>query len=121
MKKLALTSLGFLALPVFVHAQRVVDANSLLGKANNLMNAIIPIFITFAVLWLIYAIVRYVIADSGDDKSKGSSMILWGIIGLAAILSIWGLVKILTNTLGLDNTIPQNQIPTAIPLDRSAQ
>jgi len=32
---------------------------------------------------------------------------VWGIIALFVIISVWGLVKVLSNTIGLDPFIPQ--------------
>jgi hypothetical protein len=90
----------------------ITDADSLIAKANKILDAIIPIFIAFAVVYLIYAIVRFVIATDEEGRAKGKSMVGWGILGLFLILSIWGLVNILVNTLDLSNDVPDGNIPT---------
>lgn len=73
-------------------------------------NSVIPLFFALAVVMFIWGVVQYVI--NGDDeakKTKGKQFMIWGIVGLAVMVSIWGLVNILTNTFGVRNYIPQVQ------------
>lgn len=118
MKKFIALSFLF-ALPVLTFAQGVTDADSLIRKINNIFNAVIPIFISFAVVYLIYAIVKYIIAGDEDKRKEGKTMVMYGIIGLFLILSIWGLVNILVRTFGLNNNVPVNQIPRVIETNRN--
>ncbi|MCR4334231.1 MAG: pilin [Patescibacteria group bacterium] len=125
MKKI-ITAVSLFVLPIIAFAQqvvptysRVLDANSLFGKVNTILNAIIPILISVAVVWLIYAIVKYVVAGNEDDKEVGKSHIKWGVIGLFVILSIWGLVNILVQTFGLNNIVDQNQIPNVLRINQT--
>ena len=55
----------------------------------------------------------YVIASDEEAKTAGRDKIIYGIIGLAVIIAVWGLVKILTNTFGLNNT--QNIVYPTVP------
>ena len=96
--------------PSVAFAQAITDVNSLTYKLTNLGNTAIQVLIAFAVLWIIFNVVRYIMA--GDDKRKGYGMsILWGIVGLFIILSIWGLVNILSNTFRTNNNAPTSQYP----------
>jgi hypothetical protein len=114
MKKLIGFSLAFA--PFFALAAEIKNADNLIAKFNSLVNQAIPVLITFAVLYIIFAVVKYMIAGSEDDKKKSAAMVGYGIAGLAVILSIWGLVNLLVNTFDLDNTVPRGDIPKAIPL-----
>jgi len=70
--------------------------------------SVIPLIMSLAVVMFIWGIVQYVI--SGDDekkKEKGRNFMIWGIIALAVMVSVWGLVAILRNTFGIQNVIPQ--------------
>lgn len=112
MKKLI--SFSLFALPGLVFAQNVTDADSLVDKINNILNAAIPILISFAVVYLIYAVVKYVIASDEEGRKTGRSMVGYGILGLFVILSIWGLVNVLVRTFGFNNRVPTDKIPTVI-------
>jgi len=125
MKKIVYAASLF-ALPFLASAQQpvtsvgnVYDANSLFIKVNSILNAIIPILISVAVVYLIFAVVRYVIAGNEDEKKAGKMMIVWGVVGLFVILSIWGLVNILVRTFGLQNTVDRNQIPNVLPINQN--
>lgn len=114
MKKIVFGA-GLFALPFIAAAQAVTDASTLFAKVNNILNALIPIFISIAVVYLIYAIVRYVIAGNEEEKEAGKKMMIWGVIGLFVILSIWGIVNVLVKTLNLDNQVRQDAIPSTLP------
>jgi len=92
----------------------VVDANTLQNKLINLGNMFTYILIALAVIFIIWNVVMYLIKGGSDEaaRSKAASSILWGVVGLFVILSIWGLVNILLNTFSTrapDNRIPQVQ------------
>ena len=68
------------------------------------VNIIVPILIALGVVIFIWGVLTYVIASDEEAKSAGRNRIIWGIIGLAVIIGLWGLVRILTNTFGVQNT-----------------
>lgn len=108
MKKIFAFLVAFV--PAIASAQAIVDVNSLTYKLTNIGNVVIEVLIAFAVIFIIYNVVRFIMA-SGDDRAGFRSSFLWGIVGLAVILSIWGLVRILTNTFRTDTNAPVNQYP----------
>ena len=110
MKKLII-SLAVLAPSVAMAQTSVVnDSNTLIARIISIGNAIIGLLIAFAVIWIIIAVIRFIMA-SGDDRADKRSSILWGVVGLAIILSIWGLVALLRNTFNLDNAAPVPDYP----------
>jgi len=54
----------------------------------------------------------YVIGDSEEAKKKGRDRIIYGIIGLAVIVSLWGLVNVVVKTFNLSGAAA----PTLTPL-----
>lgn len=114
-KKLAVLSgfaLGFV--PVIALAQGatprtcVVDASgasttlgTILCKINELLGVIVPILIALGVVYFIWGVVQYVIGTDEEAKAAGRQKIIWGIIGLAVIIGVWGLVGILNRTFGV--------------------
>ncbi len=86
--------------PVFAFAQTLTDIDSVAQKATNIGDLIIKIAISLAVLWIIVSVVKYLVlgADDEEARKKGGQSILYGVIGLFVILSIWGLVFLLTNS-----------------------
>ncbi|MFA6353908.1 MAG: pilin [Candidatus Paceibacterota bacterium] len=82
----------------------VSDIPSLLCKFSQLLNSVIPVLIALGVVYFVWGVVSYVISDDEEAKKKGRDRIIYGIIGLAVIIAMWGLVGILTNTFGLTNS-----------------
>ena len=108
MKKL-LTLVALLA-PAAALAQTntITDVNGVTSKLVGIGNTAIYLLVSLAVIFIIWNIVIYFIKGSSDEAARGKAgwSILWGIIGLAVILSIWGLVNILTGTF---KTTPASQ------------
>ncbi|MBI3888811.1 hypothetical protein HY311_03400 [Candidatus Nomurabacteria bacterium] len=76
---------------------------SVLCKINEIFGAVIPVLVALGVVYLVWGIVQYMIGDSEEAKKKGKDGIIYGIIGLTVIISVWGLVFILVNTFNLDD------------------
>ena len=97
MKKSIGAVLGiFLLTPFLTLAQPLTDINSISTKATSIGSTVIGLAIAFSVVWIIINVVRYLIASNDPAKrTEGGWGILYGVIGLFVILSIWGLVNIL--------------------------
>ncbi len=116
MKKKLITLSGFVLglAPVVAFAQTgtvsncsglsVSNINGILCKISSILGAVIPVIIALGVVYFVWGVISYVIAGDEEAKTAGRDRIIFGIIGLAVIVGVWGLVRILTNTFGLDNT-----------------
>lgn len=82
---------------------QVTDFGSMLCKISQLLNAVIPVLIALGVVYFVWGVVQYVISNDEEAKKTGRNRMIYGIIGLAVIIGMWGLVNILKNTFGLDN------------------
>jgi heme/copper-type cytochrome/quinol oxidase subunit 4 len=62
---------------------------------------IIPLLYAFAFLFLVFGLVRYFFLESSSDESreKGKKVVLYGVIGMAVLFSVWGLVNLLLSIL----------------------
>lgn len=67
-------------------------------KVGELLNTLIPVLITLGVVYFVYGVITYVIASDEEAKKTGRNRIIYGIIGLAVIVAVWGLVGILRDT-----------------------
>lgn len=120
MKKL-IVLFAFFA-PVITFAQvvsgrlsgNIDDADAVVDRLISFFNVAIYVLISFAVVYLVWLIVRYFIMADGDDRSEVLKKIGYGILALFIILSIWGLVNILVRTFGTENRVPTERIPRAI-------
>jgi len=111
MKKIIALVAVFSPVIAFAQTSAITDVNSLSNKLIGLGNLFTYLLIAAAVIFIIWNVVIYLIKGGSDEEArkKASSSILWGIVGLFVILSIWGLVNILMNT--FRTTAPNNTIP----------
>lgn len=114
MKKIIAFSLALAPLSAFAQTT-ITNVEGIFTKFTTLGNAFVTILISLSVIWIIVNIFRYLIAGSEDDRKKGGMSILYGVIALFVILSIWGLVAILKNSFGTgQNTAPVQQFPSVV-------
>ena len=110
MKKFIIGALVW-ALPVLAFAQTTSNAFDLLALISRILNAIVPVLIAFAVVYFLYGVFSYVFTDDEDKKEKAKEVMIYGVIGIFVMVSVWGLVNILGGTLNLDTSVPTEGIP----------
>ncbi len=104
-----LSGAGLALAPMFAFAQTSSNCaigsggtlSGILCQVGNLLNSVMPVIIALGVVYFIWGVVSYVVGSDEEAKKKGRDRIIYGIIGLVVIVSIWGLVAILKNTFGL--------------------
>ena len=78
-----------------------------------ILDPAVDLLIAAAVVLLLYGVVKYISSgDNEEERKKGKDLIVYGIIGLFVMVSVWGLVNILTGTFGLSPNIPKPQLYT---------
>lgn len=87
------------------YAPIALAATGILGvieKINIILGKIIPLIITLALIYFLWGVVQYIKA-AGDPKSaeQGRNVMLGGVIALAVMLGVWGLVNIVADTFGV--------------------
>lgn len=99
--------------PLVSFAQVINDADDIVTFLYRWGNMALNGLIFFAVLYIVWTIVRYVVMSGDAEKrDEAKSQIMWGIIGLVVILSIWGIVNIIRSTFNTGpNTVPVRDIP----------
>lgn len=83
---------------------------------RNILNPAIQVLIAVAVVLFLFGIVKYI--SSGDDEAKrkeAKNYIIYGIVGLFVMVSVWGLVGILTGTFGTNQDVSNVNIPNLLP------
>ncbi len=112
MKKLSLT-LGLFLLPVFTFAQQLENVDNLVSSVGDIINKIIPIMFTIALLGFFYGLVKYIFGD--QDREAAKKTMVWGVVALFVMAAVWGLVNFIGDAVGIDrDSAPDvgNLIPT---------
>lgn len=94
---------------------------NLIGQANAVLNTIVPFLVGVAVLIVIWGVFNYVLSAAEEEKrAEARLFIVWGIIFIFLMLSVWGFVNILVNSFSLSKQAP-SQRPTLpeIPIPKA--
>lgn len=87
-----------LLLPTLALAATTIGG--LIDILAGLVDRLIPLTVAAAVLVFFWGLVVFIFNAGNEDKRKeGRQVMLWGIVALFVMVSIWGLVRILQQTL----------------------
>ncbi len=104
-------------LPHIAHAaESAFDKASKNPAINNLVTGVmqwivLPVlegFFAFTLLVFIWGVVGLI--RSGDDpkaREKGQQHILWGVIGMVIMISAYGIIRVIANTIGVADPLPR--------------
>ena len=122
-KLIVLSSVVLGSAPVLAFAQSTVCNNvgssgnqtiiTMLCRVNQILGVVLPVLIALGVVYFVWGVISYVIAGDEEAKKAGRDKIIYGIIGLAVIIAVWGLVGVLTRSFGVDN--PTGVVTPVVP------
>lgn len=103
-----------LALPALAQAQTLLDT---LALFNTFLNAAIGLMITLAIVVFFWGLIKYLWGSGSEGKSEGLQVMLWGVIAIFVMVSIWGIIRLLQSTFKVTSTQPV--IPQGININTS--
>ena len=112
MKKI-LISLSVFIFPLVTFAAGSLSVFGLFTLSQTFIKYALNFIIALAIVWFVWNIFRYMIAGNEDDKKAAKMGMIWGIIGIFVMVSVWGLVGILQSTFGTSGAGASigNQLP----------
>ncbi len=83
----------------------------------RLGNPIITILISLGLLYFIYGLAQFIFAAGDTAKiTEGRKTMLWGIIAIFVMLSVWGLALVLARSFDLDDSRTNENVIIERPL-----
>lgn len=95
----SVSSIGvFLFAPMVAFAQTPVDG--LITSVKGWVTLATPIVVGIGLLAFFWGLVKYIYnADSEDAKENGRRIMIWGVVALFVMVSVWGLVAFVSDAL----------------------
>jgi hypothetical protein len=107
MRRLAVSSLFLF--PLVAGAASIED---IFGAAGNIVTQIIQLLLVVGTVVFMWGVVRYVGAGGDEEKVReGRNLMMVGIIGLAIMISVWGIVKLVTTSFNIGSDKFPNVTP----------
>lgn len=99
-------------LPVNVTSAAAGNIDELIVNINTyIINPFIGFLFVLATVLFLYGLVRYYIAGSPEDRQVGQRHMMWGLMGMFIMISVFGIMKLIINTFGINLT----EFGTSIP------
>ena len=117
--KYLLSLFSLFVLPILALAQTTaapIDNNigDIIDIVGDWVTALIPILIALGLLFFLWNLVKFMFAGADEEKRKESrGMMVYGIIFLFVMVSVWGLVGFLGDILGIDAVAQPPIVPVA--------
>jgi len=108
MLKKQIILLVLLVTPGFLFAEGPKDFAELVNLIlDKILTPLISLMFGLAFMGFLWGAVQFILkAEDPKGRGAGKDKMLYGIIALAVMVSVWGLVKILTATFGIEFLAP---------------
>ena len=88
-------------LPVIASAQ-LGGLGNLIGEVDLLMSILIRVVMAIALLTFFWGLVKFIFPQGSETaKVEAKKIMLWGLIALFVMVSVWGLVRFMQDALSL--------------------
>jgi len=117
MKKVLVVSALLYAVPFLAFAD-VLDTSKGIGKViallTGLVNALIPLLVGAALVAFFWGLVLYIFKDAGEGGGPGKKLMIWSLVALFVMVSVWGIIRLAQESLGItgSETVPVPRVPT---------
>lgn len=94
----------------------------LLIAFGGILNQLIRITFGLALVFFFWGLAQFILRESGEPKAReeGKKKMLWGIIAIFVMVSIYGILNLISGTLGIPlqggNVLPSFPINGQVPL-----
>ncbi len=96
-KKLFIIAL-LASLPLTSFAAEARDLKGLINNLIDIVNAIIPLIFGIAIICFFWGVIKYIWAADPSKIKDARNYMVFSVIGIAVMLSVWGLALFLKNS-----------------------
>lgn len=96
-------------LPEIAHAASGADdtVNSIVPLiVDNIVMPVVELVFVLAILVFTWGMIGFFKnGEDSEERSKGKQHILWGIVGIAIMVSVFGIIRLVANTVGQSSVL----------------
>ncbi len=101
---------------VSITKQPLTDGYRVLDLFNQILRFAVPFLISLSIVYFLYAVFKFISSGNNEDgRAEAKSQLIYAIVALAVMVSVYGLINFVTNTVGVNQagtTVPIPQLPT---------
>ncbi|MEK7586489.1 MAG: hypothetical protein AAB453_01315 [Patescibacteria group bacterium] len=78
---------------------------------GGIISSAVPIVMTLALLFFFWGLAKYILAAGNEgSKAEGKNIMIWGVVALFVMVSVWELTALIKNSFGIPaGTVPSSQ------------
>lgn len=101
--------------PFILTAYASVDET--IRKVNKaIINPLIVLMFAIAAVYFVYGVMEFIKdSSSSDGREKGKQHIIWGLVGMAIMGSVFFIMQLILGTLGIEDQINVQDIEVNLP------
>ncbi len=122
MKKYNKIFIGLLAFTPAISFAALSGLQTLLQDFRQIIGTVVTVIFALALAFFFWGVAQFILNDAGNDKTRedGKKKMMWGIIALFVMFSIYGILRAVGSLIGIspassgqyiDNLPPETQIP----------
>lgn len=87
---------------VFAANEPLAQVDTFVDKiVSNIVNPLIGLIFAGALIYFMYGVVEFVLNRDKDEKrTEGKQHMIWGVVGMAIMVSAFGIINLLMSTVG---------------------
>jgi hypothetical protein len=103
-------SVFYLSTPAPVSAAGTIqNFQGLAAVAIGILRQLVFLIVGLAVVYFLWGVAKFVLAVNEEKaRDEGKKQMIWGIIGIFVMVSVWGLVNVIAGTFPLNNSGPSS-------------
>jgi hypothetical protein len=106
-------AVALLTLPTLAYAQELNNIQRLLDSIGRLISAALPIVAGLALLAFFWGVAMFIFAQADESKKvEAKKIMIWSVVALFVMVSVWGLVRFINNALGIQQERTPDTLPT---------
>jgi hypothetical protein len=79
------------------------NIDQLIANINRyIINPFIGFLFVLATVWFLIGLARFFLAGSPEDRETGKKHMVWGLIGMFIMVSVFGIMTLIVNTFGIN-------------------
>jgi len=103
MKKYLVGTLPLLALPFVAFAQDLGNLADLISALGDIVNVATPVVVGIALIAFFWGLAKFIFSAGDEEKREsGKHIMIWGIVALFVMVSIWGIVRFIGDALDIE-------------------
>ncbi|MFA6520692.1 MAG: hypothetical protein WCT44_03745 [Candidatus Paceibacterota bacterium] len=83
--------------------------DAFIGKVvEQIINPLIVLLFALAMVYFLYGVLEFIMNQENEEKkTTGKSHMIWGIIGISIMMSVWAIMNIILKTFNINGIRPE--------------